>query len=89
MPLIFDVIATENARYKRNELELPFTVAMTAQWENGTVEWCCTGLSIDLLVIMSQEMEFDFNLYEVPDKVCGIRNEVRGGIRLQLVWGPW
>ena len=32
MPQIFDVIANENARYKRNELEFSFSVIyMTAQ----------------------------------------------------------
>ena len=45
-------------------------------YENGTIINCCTGLSIDLLRIISDRMKFDFNLFEVPDRIFGIQDEV-------------
>ena len=41
MPQIFDVTANENARYKRNELELHVTVPLAI-----AIFWKCTGLRI-------------------------------------------
>ena len=32
MPQIFDVTANENARYKRNELELDINIILTILW---------------------------------------------------------
>lgn len=45
-------------------------------YENGTVVNCCTGLSIDLLLVLSDKMKFDFNLFEVPDRTFGIQDMV-------------
>lgn len=47
-------------------------------YENGTVVNCCTGLSIDLLLVLSDKMKFDFNLFEVPDRTFGIQDVVTG-----------
>ena len=43
---------------------------------NGTVTWCCAGLSIDLLEILKRRLEFDYDLFEVPDRTCGVKNQV-------------
>ncbi|KAJ8317865.1 hypothetical protein KUTeg_002956 [Tegillarca granosa] len=45
---------------------------------NGTVTRCCTGLSIDLLRLLSDEMAFDYDLFEVPDKSFGVENPITG-----------
>ncbi|XP_041362766.1 LOW QUALITY PROTEIN: glutamate receptor ionotropic, NMDA 2B-like [Gigantopelta aegis] len=34
---------------------------------NRTTDWCCVGLSIDLLKQLSVQLEFDFDLFEVED----------------------
>ncbi|XP_062581711.1 glutamate receptor ionotropic, NMDA 2B-like isoform X2 [Saccostrea cucullata] len=45
---------------------------------NGTVQWCCAGLSIDLLEIFRTRLEFDYDLFEVPDRTCGVKNQETG-----------
>ena len=37
------------------------------------VEYCCTGLCVDLLNILSQRMNFDYEMYEVHDREWGIQ----------------
>lgn len=44
---------------------------------NGSVTWCCAGLSIDLLEILKRRLEFDYDLFEVPDRTCGVKNQVK------------
>ena len=46
MPQIFDVIANENLRYKRNELELPFSLKVKFKGRDHEVkimviQWYC------------------------------------------------
>lgn len=36
------------------------------------VDYCCTGLCVDLLKILSVRMNFDFEMYEVGDREWGI-----------------
>lgn len=57
-------------------LGISFFSGNDSTYENGTVINCCTGLSIDLLRIISDRMKFDFNLFEVPDQTFGIQDEV-------------
>ncbi|ESO87183.1 hypothetical protein LOTGIDRAFT_107328 [Lottia gigantea] len=38
---------------------------------DGTINVCCSGLSIDLLVRLSQDLNFDFDLFEVEDGEWG------------------
>lgn len=45
--------------------------------KDGLVEYCCTGLCVDLLQILSSKMNFDYEMYEVPDREWGIKDEVR------------
>ncbi|KAK3090570.1 hypothetical protein FSP39_012761 [Pinctada imbricata] len=45
---------------------------------NNTVSRCCAGLCVDLLKIMSEEMRFDYELYEVPDKTWGLKDQRTG-----------
>lgn len=45
---------------------------------NGTVQWCCAGLSIDLLQILRTRLEFDYDLFEVPDRTCGVKDQNTG-----------
>ena len=52
MPQIFDVSANENARYKRNELELPFTVI----WDTAQDKFSKRRTS--LILLSSVHVEF-------------------------------
>ncbi|XP_046372602.1 glutamate receptor ionotropic, NMDA 2A-like isoform X2 [Haliotis rufescens] len=45
---------------------------------NTTVEKCCNGLSIDLLIDLSQQLDFDYHLFEVDDGQWGAINSVTG-----------
>ncbi|XP_061181697.1 glutamate receptor ionotropic, NMDA 2B-like isoform X2 [Saccostrea echinata] len=45
---------------------------------NGTIQWCCAGLSIDLLEIFRTRLEFDYDLFEVQDRTCGVKNQKTG-----------
>ncbi|XP_060076117.1 glutamate receptor ionotropic, NMDA 2B-like [Ylistrum balloti] len=45
---------------------------------NNTVLRCCTGLCIDLLKILSERMDFDYELYEVPDQTWGLPDQRTG-----------
>ncbi|XP_056020166.1 glutamate receptor ionotropic, NMDA 2B-like isoform X2 [Ostrea edulis] len=45
---------------------------------NGTIQWCCAGLSIDLLEIFKTRLEFDYDLFEVPDRTCGVKDQKTG-----------
>ena len=38
----------------------------------GMIDYCCTGLCVDLLEILSRRMNFDFEVYEVEDGEWGI-----------------
>lgn len=53
-----------------------FYSANDSTLQNGTVTRCCTGLSIDLLRLLSDEMAFDYDLFEVPDKSFGVEHAV-------------
>ena len=43
---------------------------------NVTEKRCCVGLSMDLLKIFSQELNFDFHIKEVEDGKWGALNKV-------------
>lgn len=43
---------------------------------NDTVLRCCAGLCVDLLKILSTEMKFDYDFYEVPDQTWGLPDQV-------------
>ncbi|CAC5378723.1 GRIN2B [Mytilus coruscus] len=45
---------------------------------NDTVLRCCAGLCVDLLKILSTEMKFDYDFYEVPDQTWGLPDQVTG-----------
>ena len=45
--------------------------------KNGLVDYCCTGLCVDLLKILSEKLNFEYEMYEVPDESWGIQGEVR------------
>ncbi|KAL4240267.1 Glutamate receptor ionotropic [Mactra antiquata] len=40
--------------------------------KDGMVNYCCTGLCVDLLKILSVRMNFDYEMYEVEDREWGI-----------------
>ncbi|KAK6170534.1 hypothetical protein SNE40_018908 [Patella caerulea] len=42
---------------------------------NITIPKCCIGLSIDLLKILSNELDFDYELFEVEDGQWGAENQ--------------
>ncbi|XP_050393483.1 glutamate receptor ionotropic, NMDA 2B [Patella vulgata] len=54
--------------------------------QETTVDACCTGLSIDLLVRLSQDLNFDFDLFEVKDGEWGAENngEWNGLVRVLM-----
>ena len=43
---------------------------------NGTLDYCCTGLCVEVLQILAERMSFTFELYDVPDGNWGVRNNV-------------
>ncbi|XP_052790381.1 glutamate receptor ionotropic, NMDA 2B-like [Mya arenaria] len=43
--------------------------------KSGLVNFCCSGLSVDLLQILSEKMNFEYEMYEVPDQNWGIKDE--------------
>ncbi|KAL4223136.1 Glutamate receptor ionotropic [Mactra antiquata] len=47
-------------------------------FSNGTVSYCCTGLCIEVLEKLKQELHFDYILYEVPDGQWGVKNHTTG-----------
>ncbi|XP_078319619.1 glutamate receptor ionotropic, NMDA 2B-like isoform X2 [Crassostrea virginica] len=46
--------------------------------QNNTVSRCCAGLCIDILSVMSSKMQFDYELYEVPDRTWGLPDQRTG-----------
>lgn len=44
--------------------------------QNNSVVRCCAGLCIDILTVMSSRMQFDYELYEVPDRTWGLPDQV-------------
>ncbi|XP_048763861.2 glutamate receptor ionotropic, NMDA 2B-like [Ostrea edulis] len=46
--------------------------------QNQTVPRCCAGLCIDILSILSSKMQFDYELYEVPDRTWGLPDQKTG-----------
>ncbi|KAH3869433.1 hypothetical protein DPMN_032600, partial [Dreissena polymorpha] len=47
----------------------------TIDEKDGMVNYCCTGLCVDLLKVFSEKLMFDYELYEVRDGLWGIKNE--------------
>ncbi|XP_045213754.2 glutamate receptor ionotropic, NMDA 2B-like [Mercenaria mercenaria] len=43
--------------------------------EDGLVEYCCAGLCVDLLKILSTKMNFDYEMHEVSDREWGIKQQ--------------
>jgi len=41
--------------------------------ENGTVDYCCTGFCVEILMTLADRMNFDFYIYEVPDGQWGVQ----------------
>lgn len=50
----------------------------TTRNPNGTVTQCCSGFCIDLLVMLSEDLRFDFDLEEVADGKWGGLNKTTG-----------
>nr|XP_034313531.1 glutamate receptor ionotropic, NMDA 2B isoform X4 [Crassostrea gigas] len=46
--------------------------------QNNSVVRCCAGLCIDILTVMSSRMQFDYELYEVPDRTWGLPDQGTG-----------
>ncbi|XP_062614657.1 glutamate receptor ionotropic, NMDA 2B-like isoform X1 [Saccostrea cucullata] len=46
--------------------------------QNNTVSRCCAGLCIDILRVLSSKMQFDYELYEVPDQTWGLPDQQTG-----------
>lgn len=69
---------------------LRFRVSVNATYDkSGMVEYCCTGLCVDLLSILSDRLSFDYEMYEVPDRSWGIQDEVSGLLlktRVRMSW---
>ncbi|ESP03117.1 hypothetical protein LOTGIDRAFT_137890 [Lottia gigantea] len=45
---------------------------------NTTIIQCCAGLSIDLLKSLAQQLDFDYELFEMPDGQFGSENQETG-----------
>jgi len=48
----------------------------TVDAKTGLVNYCCSGLCVDLLNVLSQRMNFRYEMYEVPDREWGIQDKV-------------
>ena len=44
--------------------------------KKGMIDFCCTGLCVDLLKKMAHRMDFNYEMYEVGDQKWGIQNNV-------------
>lgn len=53
-----------------------FFSANDSSLQNNSVVRCCAGLCIDILTVMSSRMQFDYELYEVPDRTWGLPDQV-------------
>ena len=52
--------------------------------KKGMIDFCCTGLCVDLLKKMTDRMEFNYEMYEVGDQKWGIQNNVSIVLMLSL-----
>lgn len=52
--------------------------ANASSLQNNSVARCCAGLCIDILSVMSSRMQFDYELYEVPDRTWGLPDQGTG-----------
>ena len=68
------IICDELAVYIRARL---FSSRFSNATANSKLYQCCSGLSIDLLKMLSEKISFDFELFEVPDKKWGAYDKVR------------
>ena len=40
------------------------------------INYCCTGFCVDLLTILAEKMDFEYEMHEVGDQKWGIRDNV-------------
>ena len=44
---------------------------------NGTIDYCCTGLCVEIMEMLAQKMNFEYELYDVPDGQWGVKDPVK------------
>ncbi|XP_060599941.1 glutamate receptor ionotropic, NMDA 2B-like isoform X2 [Ruditapes philippinarum] len=45
-------------------------------YPNGTMSYCCAGMCVEILERLADELNFEYTLYEVPDKEWGVQDPV-------------
>ena len=49
-----------------------FSLHSRNETSNGTLDYCCTGLCVEVLEILAERMAFTYDLYDVPDGSWGV-----------------
>lgn len=49
---------------------------MNSSYPNGTVEYCATGMCIEILERLKEALNFEYKLYQVPDGQWGVQDPV-------------
>ncbi|XP_045171588.2 glutamate receptor ionotropic, NMDA 2B-like [Mercenaria mercenaria] len=52
------------------------TAKSNTSYPNGTVSYCCTGMCVEILETLAEQLNFEYTLYEVPDGEWGIKDPV-------------
>jgi hypothetical protein len=61
---------TCNEQYNKS-IDCPLTRSVNNNTQNETINYCCYGYCIDLIRTLSENLEFNFQLYLVPDGIYG------------------